>query len=289
MAEKSEATKPPAVPVEEAKKPVVSAWGAGIITHKDQVFKKASTVAMHKTGLKVLIFGETDTMKTGFALSAVKAAPPVFDFDTELGAPPLFIHFTKEELDQIDWCDATFLDPKSDLPDPLVMLQKLESSITAIKEFTDNVTPEKPIAGTVVIDSLTDVWDWIQEWLEGVGVKKKGTLLRFNWPKARHRIKKLIFRLIAKPVHLICTAHPQVIYVGSEATDRFRPRVEKALPHRFDLVIHAKRFEVPGAPVQYKAYVTKCRFKKGWRPEFTDITFKKVLDKLQEDLGVQVW
>lgn len=264
------------------------AWGTGIITKPEDVFQRASVVATHKTGLKILIFGRTDTMKTGFALSAVKVAPPVFFFDTELGAPPLFQYF-KEDLDKIHWCDATFLDPKSDLPDPIVMLQKLESSIRLIREFTDKITPEKPIAGTVVIDSLTDYWDWVQEWLEGVGVKAKGQLLRFNWPMARHRIKNLIFRLLAKPVHLICTAHPQVIYVGSEPTGRFRPRVEKALPHRFDIVIHAKRFEVPNSSVQYKAYVTKCRFKKGWRPTFDEITFKKVLTKLKDDLGVEVW
>jgi len=266
-------------------------WGAGPAETVDKVFQKADVVATHKTGLKVLIFGDTDTMKSGFCLSAVKVCPPVFYWDTELGAPPLFQHFSEEELKQIHWSDATYLDPNSDMPDPFVALTNLERQLTAIKEFTDKVTPENPIAGVVVIDSLTDIWDWIQEWLEGVGVKAKSTgqLLRFNWPKARHRIKTIIFRLLAKPVHLICTAHPQDVYVSGDSTGTFRPRVERALPHRFDLVIHAKRFEPPGKPVEYKAFVTKCRFKKGWRPVFTDITFKAVLDKLEEDLGVKVW
>lgn len=283
MAETPKET-PVAPPVENAPSYM---WGTGMTT-KD-VFKTADTVATHKTGLKVLIFGETDTMKTGFALSAVKRLPPVFIWDTELGAPPLFRHFTAEERKQIHWCDATFLDPTSDMPDPLEAIRRLETSIAALKEYTDAVTAEHPIAGVVVIDSLTDVWDWIQEWLEGIGVKKKGTLLRFNWPKARHRIKKIIFRLLAKPVHLICTAHPQDIYAGGDATGRFRARIEKALPHRFDIVIHAKRFEPQGGTAVYKASVTKCRFKKAWRPVFEDITFGQLIDKLKEDLGVEVW
>jgi len=266
----------------------MSAWGSGIADPK-KVFTKASQVVQHKTGLKVLIFGRTETMKTGFALSAVKRCKPLFMFDTELGAPPLFRHFKKEELDFIEWCDATFLDPNTDLPDPLEALRRLESSLTAIKEFTDRTSPDNPIKGVVVIDSLTDVWDWIQEWLDKTGTKAKGQLLQFNWPKARRRIRKLIFRLLAKPVHLICTAHPQEIYKDKNATGEFRARVEKALPHRFDIVIHAKRFEIPGSDVQYKAYVAKNRFMKNWRPVFDEITFAKLVDKLKEDLGVEVW
>lgn len=262
--------------------------GFGTIKVKEDVFQKASVVAKHKTGLKVLIFGETETMKTGFALSAIKKCKPMFLFDTELGAPPLFQHF-EEDLEDIEWCDATFLDPNSDLPDPHKAIQLLESSITAIKEFTDNVTKEKPIAGVVVIDSLTDVWDWIQEWLDQVGKKAKGQLLQFNWPMARRRIKQLIFRLIAKPVHLICTAHPQDVYINKSPTGEKRARIEKALPHRFDIILHARKFEVPGSPVQYKAFVTKCRFKKDWRPVFDEVTFSKLTDKLKEDLGIEVW
>jgi len=232
-------------------------------------------------------------MKTGFALSAVEVAPPVWFIDTELGAPPLFQHF-KEHLDKIHWCDATYLDPNTDLPDPFVALSRLESTIGLLREVTIG-KPERPIPGTIVIDSGTDVWDWIQAWIQGVGKKKEGQLLRFEWAKAKQRWRQLLLRIMAKPVHFIMTAQPQEIYdAAGHATGMFRPRVQGASPHVFDIVIHAQRWETVDAKtkvrsVRYVAEVVKCRFKKGWRPQIEEITFRKLLDKLKTDLGVEVW
>ena len=116
-------------------------WPTTLVKTPEEMFKQASSVAQHKTGLKVLIYGKEDTMKTGFALSF---PPPIYIFDTELGAPPLFQYFKGKD---IRWCDATFLSPTG-LHDASVALQSLESGIALLRDVKQ---------GTIVIDSGTDV------------------------------------------------------------------------------------------------------------------------------------
>jgi len=437
------------------------AWPV-VMKTPEEMFKPASTVAQHKTGLKVLVYGKEDTMKTGFALSF---PPPVYIFDTELGSPPLFQYFTEKQPDgttkmkDIRWCDATYpvpeqalaiyiwseniccgatigrskqsmvsctnrwrrdyycmqgkrnrnsstnryrkqessvirkgtfpcsrticlhkqrnvlaichhklvctreslsgysalcdskevasrvtasilrvtkaacknrkkchkvlygrraktsgtnlfakqwkktrlvskkasrnrsriLNPETGLHDASVCLQRLESGIALLRDIKQ---------GTIVIDSGTDVWDWIQEWLNEVGRHKEDQLLRFEWAKAKLKWKKLLLQLMAKPIHFVMTAQPQEIYANREPTGTYRARIQGESAHSFDIVLHAMRWETldPKNPlvktVQYKTEVTKCRFKKGWRPTFDDIGiqgFEKLTKQLKEDLGVEVW
>jgi len=126
------------------------AWSGPVLKVSD-VFKKPSEIAQHKTGLKILIWGEEDTRKTGFCLSC---PPPVYHIDTELGAPPLFRYFPGKD---IEWCDATYLNPNTDEPDPFVALQRLESTIALLKDVGKDRRPEDPVPGTICIDSGTDV------------------------------------------------------------------------------------------------------------------------------------
>ena len=279
MAEKTQATK-----VEEPK-PII--WGTAL--KPEEVFQKSTAVAQHKKGLKILIYGKEDTMKSGFALSF---PPPIYSYDTEIGQPPLFQYFPNKE---INWCDATFLNPDG-LQDASVALQKFEASMTLLKDIK---------TGTIVIDTGTDVilsafeligrfWDWIQEWLNEVGKKKEGHLLQFEWAKAKLKWRKLLLQLLAKPVHVVMTAQPQEIYMNKEPTGVYRARIQGESAHAFDIVIHAMRWEVvnpatQAKTVQYKAEITKCRFKKGWRPLFDDITYDTLTAALKKDLGVEVW
>jgi hypothetical protein len=265
------------------------AWPQGVVTKIEDVFKTPDQVAKHKKGLKTLIWGVEDTMKTGFSLSW---PPPIYDVDTELGAPPLFDYFPGKE---IHWCDATYLDPDSDMPDPFVALQRLESTIALLKDIGAGRKPDERIPGTLVIDTGTDVWDWIQAWIDGVGkhTKEGNVLMRTEWAKAKQRWRQLILRLMAKPLHIVMTAQAQEIYQGNKPTGRFRPRIQHASPHMFDIIIHAMKWEIRDPKTQqlsvkYVAEITKCRFKKGWRKQFEEITYDKLAKALKEECGVVI-
>lgn len=261
--------------------------GSQTIKNIEDVFKTAGQVATHKTGLKILIWGSEDTRKTGFCLSC---PPPVYHVDTELGAPPLFDlpdYKEKWTKGEIKWCDATYLNPQTDIPDPEVMLQKLEATIGVLKAV------EK---GTVCIDSGTDVWDWIQAWLEGVGkhTEKGNVLMRTEWAKAKQKWRQLLLRLMAKPLHFVMTAQPQEIYAGNQPTGDFRPRIQGASQHVFDVIIHAQKWvrtdgNPPVKSVKYMAEITKCRFNKDFRPTIQDIMYDKLIMMLKEKLQVEVW
>ena len=59
--------------------------------------------------------------------------------------------------------EACVLDTKTVEVDPIQSIEALEKALTALR------TLEK---GTVVIDSVSDVWAWMQAWLEVVASKK---------------------------------------------------------------------------------------------------------------------
>lgn len=143
------------------------------VTKPEEMFKPAGSVAQHKTGLKVLVYGKEETWKSSFCLSF---PPPIYAFDTELGMPPLFQYFihcpvcqkytqhplspegivgpcsvckdTNGKMKDIRWCDATFLNPQTGMHDASVALQQLEAGIALLKDVK---------SGTVAIDSGTDV------------------------------------------------------------------------------------------------------------------------------------
>jgi hypothetical protein len=257
-------------------------------------------------------------MKTGFALSF---PAPVVIFDTELGAPPLFRHFVecpvckrytphdevrneknevtayicKEckdpngKMKEIYWCDATFMNPQG-AHDPAAALQSLEMAIKMVSQVK---------AKTVIIDQGTDVWDWLQEWLDDVGkhTQKGDQLMRTEWYKARLKWKKFLLEIMAQKIHFVMTAAVQDVWdkTLNKASGEVIPRVEKTTTHAFDIEIKMKRYEIPqgdGKPkkCEYHSDITKCRFQKGWRPVLPqELTFEKLTKKLQEDLGIQVW
>ncbi len=327
--------------------PQGGAWGASTtlptVKTAADLFHSASTVAQHKDGLKLLVFGLPETMKTGFCLSFPE---PIYFFDTELGAPPLFRHFvycptckaftphnqttwpmvtikdsnlvnvdgkvTIQEVEatlpmwtsftcrkcndpggvmkDIRWCDATFLNPQTGVHDAINALKSLQAAIALLANA--------PKGCTIILDSGTDVWDWIQEWIDEVGkhTAKNDQLMKTEWHKARLAFKKLLLELFAKPVHFVMTAQTQDIYdkTTKQATGEIRPRVENTSPHSFDLVILMKRYEIPKddgtKKLEYHSAVWKCRFQKDWRPKLPqELTYEKLTAKIVEDLGVEVW
>jgi hypothetical protein len=296
-------------------------WGTSTSVRKfEDVFKTPAQMAKHKKGIKVLAWGAEDTFKSGFALSF---PPPLYSIDTELGQPPLFQYYVncpqchKETqhilypdgkigqcsicgdlngtMKAINWCDATYLDPNTDDPDPKAALDRLEGTIALLKDIGKDLKETDPIPGTIIIDSGTDTWDWIQAWLEGVGkhTKEGNYLMQTEWAKAKQRWRQLILRLMAKPMHIVMTAQPQEIYAGKQATGEFRPRLQPASQHIFDIVIHCMKWEtrIENQPVKvrYMSEITKCRFKKGWRAQFEEISYDKLTMALKKECGVEVW
>jgi len=179
--------------------------------------------------------------------------------------------------------EAAILDPETAEPDPALSLSKVEKALTALREV------EK---GTICIDSGTDIWDWLQAWMERTATKrtKTGGVYRFEWARVKQRWRQMVLRLMAKPLHFIITAQPQEVYdADGRPTGVFRPRIQRATPHMVDLVLRIDKTYTKGqSKPKHIATLTKCRFQRGFNLEVEDVTFDKLCQKLKDELGVIV-
>jgi len=123
-----------------------------------QFWKKPSEI-IHKTGLKVLIFGEPEVGKTHFALTFPE---PIFVIDTEFGVAPLLSKepFKNKDIRVFEACQ---LDVDTVEVDPIKSIEAVEQAITALQRVDK---------GTIVIDSATDIWQWLVAWLEVVASRR---------------------------------------------------------------------------------------------------------------------
>jgi len=235
----------------------------------------------HTGGLKVGIYGKPETGKTYFALTC---PPPVYVIDTEFAAKKVArVHFPEK---RIFIAEVTHIDPITDQPDPIRSLENVEKAIAAIA--STNIE-----RGTIVIDTVTDIWQWICAWLEQVATRRtqSGQPYRFEYGLANERYRQIIVRLLAKPVHVVLTAHESPIYdeKGQEIPGLTQGKWQKQTPHWVDIVLHAqKRFNASLKRWQYVTTIEKCRFKRGLNAQIEDITFQKLVNFLRQNLGVDV-
>jgi len=176
--------------------------------------------------------------------------------------------------------EAAQLDLNTAEVDPVKSLEAVEEAVGLLKEINE---------GTIVIDSVTDIWQWIGAWLEGVATARtqSGRPYQFEWGKANLRYRRLILRLMAKPnVHVILTGQPRPLY--DEQGRRLpmdEPRVQRQTEHMVDVVLHLQKQILPHE-TKYFATITKCRFQRGYNKQIEDLTFDKLVEVLQTDLGV---
>lgn len=249
----------------------------GKTVSREAFFKSISDIK-HIGGLKVGIYGPPESGKTYFAMTF---PPPIYVIDTEFGAHKVAKqHFENKEIFIFE---ATQIDLLTDRPDPLKSIEEVENALTALKDIKE---------GTIVIDSGTDIWQWIGAWLEQVASRraKDGRPYQFEWGTANERYRHLIMRLLSKPVNLVITAQEQIVYdQQGRPTSMVQPRWQKQTPHWVDVLIHLeKRFDPALKKWRYIATIEKCRFARAYQKEIEDIDYKKLIDTLRKDLGVKL-
>jgi len=219
------------------------------------------------------------TPRTHFALTFPE---PLYVVDTEFGVAPLLQKEPFKNKD-IRVFEACVLDTKTVEVDPIQSIEALEKALTALR------TLQK---GTVVIDSVSDVWSWMQAWLEVVASKKtaSGQPYRFEYGKANMRYRKLILRLLAQPINVVLTAKTTEKYDSQgNPTGLYVPRAQKDTAHMVDVVLYArKEFDPVAKRWKYVSTLQKCRFQRGFEVEIEDVTYDKLVKLLREQLGVVI-
>lgn len=223
-----------------------------------EYFKPSTTIKVDK-GLKIALYGEAKSGKTYFGLTAPK---PIAIIDTENGVQQNKYSFSKEEQDMfllLRVIEDAVLDVDTNKIDVVEGLIVIEEALGSIVEMLH----ENPDAlKTVMIDSGTDLWDWLGIWLDERAETKKtksGAMPQFEWGKANKKYTEMMYKLLKSNANVIATFRAVDAY--SETGERLGykvPKWQKNTDYWFDfiaelkdkgihreLIIHGNRFGIP--------------------------------------------
>ena len=239
-------------------------------------FKPIQNIKLTR-GLKICIWGPPESGKTYFCCSC---PPPVYIIDTEFGAAKVAkTHFPDKEIYVYEVKIVDTLDPaKIDYEETVKTIARACMALKDVEE------------GTICIDSVSDVYTWLNAWVEDTASRRTsiGTPLRLEWAKRNIFYRNLVFRLLSKPVNVVLTAQPQRVYdEHGRETNRWAPRWLQPQPHWADIVIRLDK-ETSSGGVKYMATIEKCRFMRAFNKRVEDITFQKLVKVLETELGVEV-
>ena len=216
---------------------------------KQKIEFKSLSEAKENRGIKVLSYGNFSTGKTHFALSSDK---PVFIIDTENGASPLADKFPDAKVLNIANNDDNSVEEKDEV-------KNFDNYLAAVDYLT--ALPDSEV-GTVVIDSISDIWEWAQAYgkVKIFKIRPEDRLKQqWDWAIISKLYLKSLKKLINKNCNLIITARENEVYDGpGKPSGRYEPKCQKKTPFWMDMVLyHEVRFI--NKQIQFQASIKKCR------------------------------
>ena len=236
---------------------------------KDKVQFKPLSEAEKKRGLKIGIYGDFATGKTHFALTAPE---PIFIIDTELGASPLAYQFKGKDIKVLD-----------------VAERDGSKSYEKVLEAVDFISKQGKV-GTVIIDSVSDFWDYTQEYAKVniFKIKPQDRLAQqWDWGTINKLYLNLILRLIKMDCNLILTARESEIYVGGgKRTIMVKPRWQKNTGFWVDFVLYASKKIDRLGKVNFNMNVEKSRpVGELMNKRFMNLNFSKLKEEIDKLKG----
>lgn len=247
-------------------------------------------------GIKCLVFGPPETGKTFFSLSC---PGPLYIISTEFGVKKVSHHFSekmaKNEINLIE-CNVPFgeglKNKKGDedyVPgrvDPIASIQKVYEAADNIYEGLQ--AGEIKPGGTIVLDSISDVWNWLAILIDYKGekaVSKTGQeYTKGNeWQKVNEAFRTLVNKFNILPFHVVLTARLKEVRDKEgkkSAPDTYKAAKDTA--HFVDLVLHTQKKADVDAAKQGKvvmkrlARIEKSRYQSMNDLEIEDVTFEKL-------------
>jgi hypothetical protein len=216
-------------------------------------FKAIDLSQLHKErGLKILIYGLPGSGKTHFCLTA---PDPIVFIDTEFSVDQFYPLVKNKKI----YCYQVFEYDKNTFEmDSTLMLKKVEK---AIYEITNIIKPK-----TIVIDSGTSIWQYLQDWLRYTVVKigdklnKKGVPAdRRDWWRANSKYYGILMSLLASSANLIITAQSKPDYDERGNPIGSSPSMQKYTPYWVGIILELDTEVTQSGNVNYFATIRKCR------------------------------
>lgn len=240
-----------------------SAWTAGpkpdaqkVITEEpiNIEFKKASSDEPVKY-LKIAVTGRPKTGKTRFALSC---PPPIYVIETEPGLKPLMKLFPDKDIYYIDAYEP---DPTGVFEaDVTKSLGKIDAAVKIIRK---KCAEDPKSVGTVVFDSVTDLWKWVIEWmkLEILKIDRNARVKQqWDYGYANTKYQNIIMQLISLPAHIVLTAQEKEEYAGAgQPTGMYEPSWMWQTPQWVDIRVNLSRIQPKDSGVKYYGTIVEAR------------------------------
>jgi hypothetical protein len=241
-------------------------------------FKKLSSAEPVKH-LKLAVTGRPKTGKTRFALSCPS---PIYVIETEPGLKPLQKLFPDKEIYYIDAYEPDYAGIFE--ADVTKTLAKIDAAVKIIrKKCYEN--PES--VGTVVLDSVTDVWKWVMEWMKLEILKIDRTARvkqQWDYGYANTKYQNIIMQLIALPTHIVLTAQDKEEYAGAgQPSGVYEPSWMWQTPQWVDIRVNLVKLQnIKDQKIQYVGTIIESRHMDDDKVPLTgeviyDIDFDKVM------------
>jgi hypothetical protein len=206
--------------------------------------------------LKVALHGQ---QKSGKTRGSLTFPGPIYVIVTEPGLRPLIKLFPDKEIYFIDVYEV---DPNGLFEvEPTKTLAKIDTAVRIVRQKAC----ENPAnVGTVVVDSVTDIWKWVQEWMKMEILKIDKTARvrqQWDWSHANGKYQNIIMQLLSLPCHLVLTAQDKEEYAGpGEGSGIYSPRWMNQTPYWVDLVIGLTKIRDPKTgTIKYMSTVEDSR------------------------------
>ena len=236
---------------------------------KQDISFKSLDEAEAKRGLKIGIYGGFSTGKTHFALTCPE---PIYIIDTEMGAAPLAHQFKGKDVKILDIAEK----------DGSLSYEKYANAV----EF---LTQQENI-GTIVVDSITDIWDFSQEYgkVKVFKIKPEQRLAQqWDWGVINKLYLKPLLSLLNINCNLILTAREQEKYSGAgNPSGVFNPHWMKKTGYWVDFVLYNTKKIDKAGNISFITSVDKSRpLKDLMNKKFENVNFEIFNKKINELKG----
>lgn len=234
--------------------------------------------------LKIGVHGLQKSGKTRFAMSSCINFGPTYIIATEPGIKPLARLFPDKE---IYFCEV--YEPDYTGIFEVEATKTLGNIDQAVRQIRKMVLENPKSVGTVVVDSVTDVWKWVQEWMKMEVLKIDKTARvkqQWDWGHANAKYQNIIMQLISLPCHVILTAQDREVWAGAgQPTGTYEARWQNQTPFWVDIVIGLKKIKDKTGRVHYMAEIEDSRhMDENLNPiagkTFENFTFDKLVEAL---------
>lgn len=232
-------------------------------------------------GLKIGVYGRWKVGKTHFALTA---PTPVYVVDTEGSARTNVKVFPKERQEKvfisevINWADK--VGKKVDL------MASLDAVMDSVDVLTDMILESKEVEGTIVIDSASDIWEWLNQWLELQADTKRtsaGNISRLEWGKANRKYTEFMYMLLRSRWNVVMTFRSfEAINDKGQSMGYDQPKWQKNTPYWLDLITELVN-DGTGTVMKFRG----DRFGR-LTEDLRDPTWERLVEYLRKKSGVRI-